>query len=99
MDDRERWNEKHASAEGPGAAPALLDEALAILGPAPPGRRALDLACGLGAASLALARAGFRVTAVDVSDVALARVAASAHAEGLAIETAARDLERDAPPA
>jgi len=45
---------------------------------------ALDVACGEGADAVWLARQGWRVTAVDVSEVALARVAAHAEDEGVA---------------
>jgi SAM-dependent methyltransferase len=41
---------------------------------------ALDIGCGEGADSLWLAQRGWRVTAVDISDVALARAAANATA-------------------
>ncbi|MEU5778759.1 class I SAM-dependent methyltransferase [Streptomyces venezuelae] len=48
----------------------------------PPGR-ALDVGCGEGADALWLARQGWRVTAVDISEVALRRAATTAAAEGL----------------
>jgi SAM-dependent methyltransferase len=45
---------------------------------------ALDLGCGEGADAVWLARQGWRVTAVDISRVALDRAAAHAAAEGIA---------------
>ncbi|MFE0628528.1 class I SAM-dependent methyltransferase [Streptomyces sp. NPDC058864] len=45
---------------------------------------ALDLGCGEGADAVWLARQGWRVTAVDISRVALERAAAHARAEGIA---------------
>ncbi|MBE1470175.1 class I SAM-dependent methyltransferase [Kibdelosporangium phytohabitans] len=48
----------------------------------PPGR-ALDLGCGNGGDALWLARQGWHVTAVDVSAVAVERLADLAHANGL----------------
>lgn len=47
-----------------------------------PGRRVLDVGCGLGRHSVALARLGFDVVGVDVSPWAVARATASALASG-----------------
>lgn len=49
----------------------------------------LDLGCGFGRWSVVLARAGFRVLAVDVSSEAVRIVRDRAHREGLVIGTAA----------
>jgi SAM-dependent methyltransferase len=56
--------------------------------------RALDLGCGEGADAIWLARRGWRVTAVDISGVALGRAATAAAAEGVAerIDWQRRDL-------
>jgi SAM-dependent methyltransferase len=51
---------------------------------------AVDLGCGSGFQSIALARLGFRVTAVDVSQRLLAELRARAH--GLPVETIAGDI-------
>jgi predicted nicotinamide N-methyase len=56
------------------------------------GRRVLDLGCGLGLPGLAAARAGARVLFVDAAAPALAFVAASAAAAGLACETLCADF-------
>ena len=53
---------------------------------------ALDVGCGEGADALWLARRGWRVTATDISTVALARAAASARQEGLDVEWRQVDL-------
>jgi uncharacterized protein (DUF302 family)/SAM-dependent methyltransferase len=53
---------------------------------------ALDLGAGEGRNSLWLARRGWKVTAVDASEVALGRLEAAAADSGLAIETAAEDV-------
>jgi 2-polyprenyl-3-methyl-5-hydroxy-6-metoxy-1,4-benzoquinol methylase len=94
--DRERWNAKHEAAGESRPAAGLLVDALrrADL----PRGRALDVACGRGRHAWALARAGFEVLAVDVSDVALDRLEATARDEGLVVETLRRDLARDGLP-
>lgn len=50
------------------------------------GARVLDIGCGPGALAVPLARAGARVTALDISSQALAHVAGAADREGLSIE-------------
>src|SRR5918999_6516069 len=52
----------------------------------------LDLGCGLGNLSVAAARAGCRVTALDASPTAVADLAGRAREHGLAIETQAAEL-------
>ena len=81
-DDRERWNEKYSTddefelPEEPIPALARLIDTL------PPGR-ALDVATGTGRNARFLARHGYDVDAVDVSDEALDRAAAAAESEGI----------------
>ncbi|WP_030171459.1 class I SAM-dependent methyltransferase [Spirillospora albida] len=78
--DRLRWNAKY---EGGADAPPhpLLQRALAL---PPPDGPVLDLASGPSGSALAAASAGRRVTAVDISEVALDRLAAEAERRGLA---------------
>jgi tellurite methyltransferase len=52
----------------------------------------LDLGCGLGNLSLAAARLGCRVSAVDGSPTAVARLQKAAQTEGLPIEAVVADL-------
>jgi SAM-dependent methyltransferase len=59
-----------------------------------PVRTALDLACGSGRHALAMARAGYAVTALDIRFDALQALRASAEAEHLSIRTACVDLTR-----
>ena len=61
---------------------SLLEEAGFCAGNA----RVLDIGCGPGTLSLPLARAGARVTSLDISSSALDRVMNDADREGLAIE-------------
>lgn len=60
--------------------PSLIDEAGAL----PPGR-ALDVGCGEGADAVWLARRGWEVTGLDVSQVALDRAAARAATAGVQV--------------
>lgn len=54
--------------------------------------RLLDVACGSGRHALELARAGYRVTGIDISGEAIARASAAAAGEGLAIDFRHGDL-------
>jgi SAM-dependent methyltransferase len=54
----------------------------AVVGELPPGR-ALDLGCGEGGDAVWLAECGWHVTAVDVSETALARASAEARTRGV----------------
>lgn len=79
--DRLRWNRKYST---PGFEPdwapdVILAEHLKDLQPG----RALDVACGVGANALFLAKRGFRVDAIDISDVAIERLRKAATAEGV----------------
>jgi SAM-dependent methyltransferase len=74
--------------------PLLVREAAGLA----PGT-ALDLGCGEGGDAIWLARQGWRVTAVDVSEVALRRAAGHAAEAGVgeAVEWARHDLARSFP--
>ncbi|MEW6038433.1 MAG: methyltransferase domain-containing protein [Pseudomonadota bacterium] len=52
----------------------------------PGGGQALDLACGLGANAVFLARRGFEVDAIDISEVGIEALANIARAEALPID-------------
>jgi tellurite methyltransferase len=60
--------------------------------------RVLDLACGLGKLTLAAARNGCEVTAVDASATAIAHVSALAAAERLPVTAVRADVEHYAVP-
>lgn len=93
---RAKWDRLHAEASGSLPEPAGVLEANAHL--LPPAGLALDLACGLGGNALFLAKRGFRVSAWDISPVAVARLSAWAAELGLEIEAEACDVEAKAFP-
>jgi tellurite methyltransferase len=84
----ERWREKAVSSKGPDS---WLCEVLPLL----PGGRALDLACGNGRNAIFLAERGLSVTALDISEEALAQLQKEAADRGLEVETRQVDLEAD----
>ncbi|HEV8440041.1 MAG TPA: class I SAM-dependent methyltransferase [Methylomirabilota bacterium] len=58
----------------------------------PVGARVLDAPCGFGRHSLALARRGFRVTGVDLSETELGRAEERAGAAGLTLTLVRQDM-------
>jgi tellurite methyltransferase len=91
---RDRWDQRWSTAAGPSEpVPLLIDRQDLI----PRGGTALDLACGLGANALLLARLGLQVSAWDLSPVAIARLRAAAKAEGLRIDARVRDVQARPP--
>ncbi|KRT54732.1 class I SAM-dependent methyltransferase [endosymbiont of Ridgeia piscesae] len=90
---RAKWDERHAAPEKPVHAAEVLSENLHLL---PATGDALELACGLGGNALALARAGLRVTAWDLSPVAIKQLNTAADAEGLSLSAQVRDIESEA---
>ncbi|MCU0735625.1 MAG: class I SAM-dependent methyltransferase [Methylotetracoccus sp.] len=87
-----KWNERYrrASPESPEPAAVLTDGSHLL----PAAGRALDLACGEGGSALFLARRGIDVTARDISAVAVDRLRARAHVEGLRLTAEVTDIER-----
>jgi SAM-dependent methyltransferase len=85
----EDWD---ASMARQGAALAALIHAELPSAAAPPSVRVLDAAAGIGTQALALAARGFRVTARDVSEGAIARLRGEARARGLAVDAAVADM-------
>ena len=79
--DRDRWNARYEGRDPVSFEPhpvAVAALSLGLLdGPV------ADLACGLGGSALLAAAAGRRVTAVDISDVALGLLAEEASRRGL----------------
>ncbi|MBD1400354.1 methyltransferase domain-containing protein [Pelovirga terrestris] len=84
----QRWQEKAALPAG-----QPDDWLLRVLPHLPDLGEALDLACGMGRNALVLARAGYQVTAVDFSPVALDLLSGVAAQEGLPVAVECADLE------
>lgn len=95
-DDAARWNERHAAASGSSpTAPEVVEHWPELDSILPASGRAADVACGPGAVSLWLADRGLRVTALDVSDVAIGLLESQAIASGLAGRIDARTIDLD----
>ena len=79
--DRERWNARYERRDPVSFEPHPV--AVRALSLRPPDGPVADLACGTGGSALLAAAAGRRVTAVDISDVALGLLAGEASRRGL----------------
>lgn len=92
--DRDKWNNRYAGAGfylGPEPS-RFLAENIALIKDLAPGKKALDIACGEGRNSIFLARQGFAVTGLDISDEGLAKAEKWANAEGLAVSFHCTDM-------
>ena len=89
-EDRDLWEQRYGEAQSVwGWAPNRF--VAEVLGPLPAGR-ALDLAAGEGRNALWLADLGWRATAVDFAENALARGRAQAEEHGLDVEWVHADV-------
>jgi tellurite methyltransferase len=96
METKQRWNVRYRDATVGDAAPCrVLSENAHLL---PGGGAALDLAAGLGANSILLARHGLRVQAWDIAEAAMDKLAAYAKQRDLDVLTQVRDVVTDPPP-
>lgn len=86
---RQEWEGRYRAGAAPDAPEPWVMEMTPLL---PRGGFALDVAAGTGRHSLVLARAGFRVIAIDYADSGLRALQAAARAERLAIWPVAADL-------
>ena len=87
---RDRWNRRYASGDRhPTPEPSRF--LVAEVGGMAPGR-ALDLACGAGRNAVWLAEKGWRVTAVDFSDVGLTMARDLARARGVEVDWIEADV-------
>src|SRR5947209_18506092 len=59
-----------------------------------PGKTVLEIGCGTGTNAIALARRGYRVTAVDFVDLAVRRAREKAHQAGVEIDFRGGDPTR-----
>lgn len=94
---RERWNRRYAErgvhpfASAP--APWLMENRWLLS--SVPGQRALDVGCGDGRNAVYLARLGFVVDALDISDVAIDALRAAATERQLSVRALRVNLETD----
>ncbi|MDP3120266.1 MAG: class I SAM-dependent methyltransferase [Sulfuricurvum sp.] len=70
MDDKTRWNAKHQNVPMPNNPSDIV---IKYVKPSH-GKRALDIACGTGRNTHYLAKIGYEVDAVDISDYALSQI-------------------------
>jgi tellurite methyltransferase len=97
MDERQRWNARYAAQAPIAAHPPnpFLQDHLALL----PRGRALELAMGDGHNAVFLAQHGFRVSGIDISEVAVRRAMQLAQRTGVHIAAQVQDLTTIALPA
>jgi len=94
------WNDNYAQGFAPwdtGVVEPMLVEI--IESGAVPAGRALDVGCGEGADAIWLARCGWTVTAIDISDVAVGRAREAAEGAGVTIEWVCGDALKTVFPA
>lgn len=93
-DDQKKWDEKHSEEHDQESPASFLREILDLSTWTIPIGNALDLAAGKGRNAIFLARAGFTVEAVDISEVALEEGRRRAQAAGVTVSFRQADLER-----
>jgi 2-polyprenyl-3-methyl-5-hydroxy-6-metoxy-1,4-benzoquinol methylase len=94
--EREDWNRRYAESELLWSAKPNRFLVMEVAGMTP--GRALDLACGEGRNAIWLAERGWRVTAVDFSDVGLAKAQRLAARRGVDVDWQLADLRDYRPP-
>jgi tellurite methyltransferase len=94
LDDRARWDEKHAAEHATQKPSSFLKEIFEADSWSLPKGRALDIATGKGRNAIFLAERGFEVVGIDISPVALEMARRTAQEKSLAIDWQEADLER-----
>jgi SAM-dependent methyltransferase len=89
-DKRRHWEERYADPDRRIGRPSEFVESVL---PGHGSGYALDVACGTGRHSIALAQRGFRVEAIDLAHAGLRRLRDVAEAERLSIDVIQADLE------
>jgi tellurite methyltransferase len=92
---QEKWDKRYSHSQEPGDCCRILKEYSHLL---PKQGCSLDLACGLGANALHLAKLGLESHGWDISPVALTRLQGFADSRGLKVTTLQRDIENQPPP-
>jgi 2-polyprenyl-3-methyl-5-hydroxy-6-metoxy-1,4-benzoquinol methylase len=94
LDDRARWDEKHAAEHATQKPSTFLKEIFETDSWPLPKGRGLDIATGKGRNAIFLAERGFEVVGIDISPVALEMARRAAQEKSLAIDWQEADLER-----
>lgn len=94
MDDKTKWNKKYIERIEKKEAGEANERLVNLLTTYKNGREALDVACGLGTNSMFLAKNGFKVHAVDISDVAIKELNRKISEEQLPIQGHVCDLTK-----
>lgn len=92
-EDQKRWDEKHSSRAGHAEASPFLEQIFQSDAWRIPAGKALDVATGKGKNALFLAKRGFQVEAVDISEVALQEARRRAEEENLRVVFRQADLD------
>jgi len=88
-EDRIKWNKRYA-----GGRESILHATLSCFCHLAPVGRALDIACGTGETSIYLAKKGFSVDAIDISDVAIRRARRKARRNHIRVNFKSVDAEK-----
>ena len=94
LDDRERWDRRHAEEHATHEPSGFLKEIFESDCWSIPAAKALDVAAGKGRNAIFLAERGFEVVGIDISPIALAEAQRCAKKRRLAIAWQEADLEQ-----
>ena len=87
--DKLKWNQRYQASEGDSTAAQVLVQNAHLL---PKQGDALDLACGLGANAIFLAKHGLSTTAWDISDIAIEKLNSRCENLSLPVGAEVRDV-------